>query len=72
MTMKIQLSSQPAAEVWGENALISFQNDQTIIHFTEKQNINDIQKAARKLRNQNFKEVELVGDNWQLEHCWAF
>ena len=45
MTMKIQLSSQPAAEVWGENALISFQNDQTIIHFTEKQNINDIQKA---------------------------
>ncbi|MFU2122029.1 aminopeptidase PepB [Gallibacterium anatis] len=72
MTMKIQLSSQPAAEVWGEKALISFQNDQTIIHFTEKQNINDIQKAARKLRNQNFKEVELFGDNWQLEHCWAF
>lgn len=72
MTMKIQLSSQPASEVWGENALISFQNDQTIIHFTEKQNINDIQKAARKLRNQNFKEVELIGDNWQLEHCWAF
>lgn len=72
MTMKIQLSSQPASAVWGEKALLSFQNDQTIIHITEKRTLNDIQKAARKLRNQGIDDVELIGDEWGLEQSWAF
>ena len=31
-----------------------------------------VQKAARKLRGQGIKDVELVGDAWELENCWAF
>lgn len=72
MTMKIQLSSQPAGEIWSEKALLSFQNDQAIIHFTATRTLTDVQKAARKLRNQGINHVELIGDEWELEAAWAF
>lgn len=72
MTMKIQLSSQPASAVWGEKALLSFQNDHAVIHLTEQRTLNDVQKAAKKLRTQGIDDVELVGDEWDLENSWAF
>ncbi len=31
-----------------------------------------VQQAARKLRGQGIKNVELVGEEWDLEFCWAF
>ncbi|MFZ7224461.1 aminopeptidase PepB [Avibacterium avium] len=73
--MLIHLSTQPASPVWGENALLSFANDEGTVHLKQNSTNSNrtlIQKAARKLRNQGIKEVELVGDNWDLENCWAF
>ncbi|VGM96275.1 Peptidase B [uncultured Avibacterium sp.] len=73
--MLIHLSTQPASPVWGENALLSFSNDEGTVHLKQNSTNSDrtlIQKAARKLRNQGIKEVELVGENWDLENCWAF
>ncbi|POY44699.1 aminopeptidase PepB [Avibacterium gallinarum] len=73
--MLIHLSTQPASPVWGENALLSFANDEGTVHLKQNSTNSDrtlIQKAARKLRNQGIKEVELVGENWDLENCWAF
>ncbi|VEH66020.1 peptidase B [Rodentibacter pneumotropicus] len=31
-----------------------------------------MQRAARKLRGQGIKDVELVGEEWNLDFCWAF
>lgn len=70
--MEVKLTTQPADQAWGNNALISFTNNIATIHFTAAQSLNLIQKAARKLRNQGLKSVTLTGDNWDLERCWGF
>ena len=72
--MQITLSTTPASESWGKNAILSFNQDQAVIHlkYDEKSNLVLVQKAARKLRGQGIKDVELVGDAWELENCWAF
>ncbi|VEI57277.1 peptidase B [Pasteurella multocida] len=72
MSMQVILSTQAASEVWGQNAILSFQNDQAVIHIKSLSDCLAVQKAARKLRGQNIKDVELIGDNWDLENCWAF
>ena len=72
--MQITLSTTPSSESWGKNAILSFNQDQAVIHLKddEKSNLVLVQKAARKLRGQGIKDVELVGDAWELENCWAF
>ncbi|WP_373100713.1 MULTISPECIES: aminopeptidase PepB [Pasteurellaceae] len=72
--MNILLSFAPAPDCWGNNALLSFADNQAVIHVKndEKNDRTLIQKAARKLRGQGIKEVELIGEQWELEHCWAF
>ena len=72
MTMQILLSQQPAAEQWGSKALLSFNNEQATIHISAETDRTLVQKAARKLRGQGIKDVELKGEGWSLEHCWAF
>ena len=61
--MQITLSTTPASESWGKNAILSFNQDQAVIHLKddEKSNLVLVQKAARKLRGQGIKDVELVG-----------
>ncbi|MDG2960991.1 aminopeptidase PepB [Bisgaard Taxon 10/6] len=73
--MDILLSAQPAPDVWGENALLSFNHNQAVIHLSKNNENFDrtlVQKAARKLRGQGIKEAVLSGENWNLENCWAF
>ena len=74
MSMQIILSTQPAAEVWGKNALLSFSDNHVVVHLKndEKNDRTLVQKAARKLRGQGIKDVELAGEAWDLERCWAF
>lgn len=71
--MEIILSSHPAADAWGKNAILSFSGDQAVIHI--KNNVKTdrtlVQRAARKLRGQGIKEAELAGE-WGVELCWAF
>ncbi|MBN6711374.1 aminopeptidase PepB [Haemophilus haemoglobinophilus] len=69
--MQVKIDVNPASEQWGKKALISFNNEQVNIH-AKSTALSSIQKAARKLRNQGIKEVELVGAEWELENCWAF
>lgn len=71
MSMQITLSPQPAAEIWGKNALISF-SDQGITVHLGKDPLQSIQKAARKIKNQGVLNVALKGEGWDLEACWAF
>ncbi|QIW16262.1 aminopeptidase PepB [Pasteurellaceae bacterium RH1A] len=70
-TMNIVLSNQAAAEVWGKNALISFDASTVTIHLG-KNRLESIQKAARKIKNQGLLNVALSGQGWGLEECWAF
>lgn len=72
--MQIFLSFEPASDVWGKNALLSFNQDKAVIHLqnNEKTDRTLVQKAARKLRGQGIKAAELSGENWYLEYCWAF
>jgi len=73
--MDILLSAQPAPDVWGENAPLSFNRNQAVIHLSKNNENFDrtlVQKAARKLRGQGIKEAVLSGENWNLENCWAF
>lgn len=73
--MQITLSNSPASDNWGKNAVLSFnQEQQAVIHLKEddKSNLVLVQKAARKLRSQGIRDVELVGEAWQLENSWAF
>lgn len=75
MAMQILLSNEPATEAWGKKALLSFHGEQAVIHLSKNNEKNDrtlVQKAARKLRNQGISDVELVGERWRLENCWAF
>lgn len=70
--MQVSISYDKAAVQWGKNALLSFSNDQAWLHINTKNDRTLIQKGARKLRGQGIKEVELIGDDWDLENCWAF
>ena len=73
--MQITLSNSPASDNWGKNAVLSFnQEQQAVIHLKEddKSNLVLVHKAARKLRSQGIRDVELVGEAWQLENSWAF
>lgn len=70
-TMQIYLSTQPAAEVWGKNAILSVSDQGMTVH-GEKNALTTIQKAARKIKNQGILNVSLAGDGWGLEECWAF
>lgn len=70
-TMQIYLSTQPAAEVWGKNAILSVSDQGMTVH-GEKNALTTIQKAARKIKNQGILNVSLAGDCWGLEECWAF
>lgn len=71
MTMQIKLSTQPAPSAWGEKAILSATESGMTIHFQEP-SLQTIQKAARKIKNQGILDVSLIGDGWDLEHCWAF
>lgn len=70
-TMHITLSQQAAADVWGKNALLSFNGETATVHL-QKKPLESIQKAARKLKNQGILNVTLSGDGWGLEEAFAF
>lgn len=69
--MKISLSTQNAPEIWGKNAILSANNAGFTVH-NPNNDLATIQKAARKIKNQGISTVELTGDSWDLESCWAF
>ena len=68
------LSINQATDAWGKNAILSFDSNKATIHLknNEKTDRTLVQQAARKLRGQGIKDVELVGEGWDLEFCWAF
>ncbi|MGY3892657.1 aminopeptidase PepB [Aeromonas enterica] len=74
--MKVLLSTQAAATQWGEGALLSFNDDQVLIHLDlarqEPDVLRAIQRAGRRLESTGIKRVKLAGEAWDLERRYAF
>ena len=72
--MQITISNALASDAWGKNAILSFDSNKATIHLKNNEKIDRtlVQQGARKLRGQGIKDVELVGEEWDLEFCWAF
>ena len=70
--MKITLSIQPADARWGEKATYSINNDGITLHLNGADDLGLIQRAARKIDGLGIKHVQLSGEGWDADRCWAF
>lgn len=70
--MKITLSTQPADARWGEKATYSINNDGITLHLNGVDDLGLIQRAARKIDGLGIKHVQLSGEGWDADRCWAF
>ncbi len=70
--MHITISDAPAAESWGKDAILSYNEDGAIIHIKQETALDTLQTAARKLSGNGIKSVLLQGEGWKLEEIWAF
>ena len=72
--MNVMLSTQPAAQQWGEKALISSDGNAMLIHLpvNNDDKLIAVQRAARRLQGQGLSQVALSGDHWNVELEWAF
>ncbi|TEW53717.1 aminopeptidase PepB [Psychromonas sp. RZ22] len=69
----VTLSDQKANVVWGDNALLSFEQEQATIHINYMSDVlAQVQSAARKLDTMSLAKVKLVGEQWNSDLCWAF
>jgi len=69
----VNLSDQKAHPIWGENALLSFDQQQATIHIDYINDVlSQVQSAARKLDNMSLTNIKLTGEQWNSDLCWAF
>jgi len=69
----VNLSDQKANPIWGEAALLSFDQQQATIHINYINDVlSQVQSAARKLDGMSLPKIKLVGEQWNSELCWAF
>jgi len=73
-TLSILLSFDTAEAKWGNNALLTSNGDAMTIHATgdDANQLELIQRGARRLQTQGINNVSLAGDNWSLAYQWAF
>lgn len=73
--LKVQLSDQPAATQWGNEARVSFDADTAYVHLSasdsDVEQLRSIQKAARHLDGLSAEGFALTGE-WQAEQQWHF
>jgi len=70
--LTVLLSAEPNQGVWGDKALVSYQQDSVVIHYQDDFVLRRIQQAARQLSAQGATEVSLSGEGWSYERQWAF
>lgn len=70
--MSVFLSSEPASELWGKSALLSYSDQGITIHYKKEHRLGAIQRAGRKIESQGIYQLQLAGDGWDLEANWHF
>ena len=69
----VTLSDTKADPIWGEKALLSFDQQQATIHLDYTSDIlSQVQTAARKLDGMSLPKVKLVGEQWNSDLTWVF
>ncbi|MGJ8681007.1 aminopeptidase PepB [Paraglaciecola sp.] len=69
--LSIVLTTQPPAEFYAPNSVLSIENNQASIHISEQDNnLAIIQKAGRQLDALGILQVVLEGE-WEIEQQWA-
>ncbi|MCF2947445.1 aminopeptidase PepB [Paraglaciecola aquimarina] len=69
--LSITLTTQPPADFYAPNSVLSVENHQAKIHLTDPENeLAVIQKAGRQLDGLGIMQIQLIGD-WQIEQQWA-
>jgi len=73
-SLPILLSFTAPAPKWGKNALLTSDGAAMTIHLTGEntQQLELIQRGARRLQTQGISNVSLSGEQWSLENQWAF
>lgn len=69
-SMKVRITTTPANEMWGNNAVLSSDSEGFIVHLGD--DVASVQRAARKIESQGIQTVSLVGEGWDVESQWAF
>ena len=72
--MDVYLTPDPAPEIWGTHAHLSFKNEQLLIHLSSdvSNHLSQVQKAARHVVSQGIKTFHLCGQDWSDEQVFAF
>lgn len=71
--MNVLLSKNNPNQYWSQESILSYNNQEVIIHLNNKKNFLDIiQIAARKIQSQGIKKVVLLGKDWDKEKIWFF
>ncbi|GGI70751.1 aminopeptidase PepB [Shewanella gelidii] len=69
--MKVILTTEVPAAHWGK-ADVTYADNQALIHLQGQDDLRQIQKAARKIRNQGINQAQLDGELWTIDNQWAF
>lgn len=71
--LQVSLSTKKAEKHWGDNAPLSFDAGQAIIHLPDNRDLHlrNIKKAARLLESLSVDTLQLQGQ-WHPEQQWAF
>lgn len=70
--MSVFISLESAQPQWGEKAILSFSDLGATIHLSKENDLDTVQRAARKLDGQGVRELHLSGALWNLETIWSF
>lgn len=70
--LRISLSADTYSGIWGDNALVSYEAEGAVIHFSGDFPLRRIQQAARQLQSQGINSASLEGTCWSYERQWAF
>jgi len=72
--LTIKLTTQAADPKWGDNALLTSDGYNMLIHLPQSPDahLEAVQRGARRLQSQGIKDVSLDGEQWSLDLQWAF
>ncbi|MEM9101987.1 MAG: aminopeptidase PepB [Pseudomonadota bacterium] len=71
--VNVSLTRNLPTSAWRDNNLVSLRESEIIIHLLEEEPAAlRIQKAAKMILGMGAKQVQLIGEGWNLEEQWAF
>lgn len=71
--LKVYISKEVYNGIWGEDPLVTIENECGYVHITPSHNdLFSYTAAGRKIDSLGFKEVKLEGEGWEFDNTYAF